>query len=420
MNLAATSASVPNRPFGLDRLVSADAEAALERLQGSPLVAEGRAVMVGLDAIKLRLAERWPSKRQQVWDHLERSFVRQIGNAGMVVRVSETDYLVAQPGAARFAAQASCLTVLREVLTFFLGEAGPGDIALREVTAVTPQGVQCQPLEAQAIMLAAAAQRTAPAPAIDTPEIAPDDASPDRWSPFSTGDGRTLRVSCRIDPVFELSAVRLVGHRLEPRVIDLKNNHALDAAGIRALSPGDRERVDLATIARGVNRLRASDKNSRRPLLMLPAAFTTFGSTRGRTALTQALREARVDEETRIVVEIRELDGAPLARLSEAVGLMRPFCYAVVGRVTSDRRAIDAAIKGGVSGLSLELNKREDSEQELLFRLHSFANRAKSHVRVCMAFGLTTPRHLALARLAGLTHASITTEDATEGIDLTT
>lgn len=414
----ATSASSAEKlqSLGLDRLVSADGAAMLEHLEGSPLIAEGRVALISLEAVRERMADRWSYKREQVWEQVERCITRQMGAMVMSARVTETDYVVAQPQVERYAAHAGCLSVLREILTFFLGEARTADLRLREVTALHGGVIDGRKVDPRTIMIEAAKAQEASAaapPAVVVPEIAAEDASPDRWSPFVAGDGRRLKVSCRIHPVFELRELRLVGHRLEPRVSDMRTGNFLDGGGVALLSPGDRERVDLATIARGVSRLRATEQNSRQPLLMLPAAFTTLGSTRGRMALSQALREARIDDTTRIVCEIHELEGAPSARLLEAVSLVRPFCYATVGQVRDERRSIEAAARGGLGGVVLDLAGRTENDQDLMVRLHAYAALARAQVKVAMAFGLSTPRQLALARLAGLTHASMHTEAAT-------
>jgi hypothetical protein len=414
---AQMNASVSQR-LGLDRLASGDAAAALDHLEGSPLIAEGRVAILGLDAVRERLGERWPIKREQVWENVERCIARQLGALVLTARVSEVDYIIAQPQAERYTAHAGCLSVLREILTFFLGEARSTDLRLREVTALGGGSVECHPVDPRTIMLEAAkvqAASTAASPEIVMPQIAAEDASPDRWSPFTAGDGRGLKVSCRIHPVFELREMRLVGHRLESRVSDVRTGVFLDSAAMRVLSPGDRERVDLATIARGVSRLRATDPGSRKPLLMLPAAFTTLGASRGRMALSQALREAKLDAATRIVCEIHELDGAPAARLTEAISLVKPFCYAAVGLVRDDRRSIEAAARVGLGGFALDVGGRAEGDQDLLLRLHAYAAMARAQAKVVMALGLSSPRQLALAKLAGLTHASMRADAAADG-----
>ncbi len=435
MGAKATSPDPAPDFVGLDRLTTADAAATIERLQGSPLLAAGEVNLVGLSAIQARLGERWEHKRRQVWEQAERCFARQMGPAALAVRVSETDYLVTLAGAGRFGAQTSCLSVLREILTFFLGEANPADLRLREVTALSAQGADCSPvdpLNMRANPVAGAGPAAPPppdpAPAVPTAppsslgltvqalarpsalEEAGEEASPDRWSPFVAGDGRELKVSCRMEPVFELQQFRLVGHRLEPSVQDVRRGTLLDSAAVSALSPGDRERVDLATIARGVSRLRSAGDRARQPLLMLPAAFTTLGATRGRTALSLALKEARLDEMTRIVCEICDLNGAPSSRLVETASLIKPFCWALLGRVVEDRRVIEAVTKAAFNGLSLDCSSYADEGQDLLLRLHAWAIRVKTHAKVCMALGLPGPQSLALAKLAGITHASMRPE----------
>src|SRR4051812_4810536 len=104
--MAAASAQVsasPLQQLGIDRLASADAASMLDRLQGSTLVTEGKITLLGLDAVRERLGERWPVKREQVWEQVERCIARQMGPAVMIVRVCETDYVVAQPAAERWA-----------------------------------------------------------------------------------------------------------------------------------------------------------------------------------------------------------------------------------------------------------------------------------------------------------------------------
>jgi hypothetical protein len=402
---AAALTKLDTHRLGLDRLASADASATLERLRGSPLLAEGKVNLIGLDAVRDRLGARWQAKREQVWEQTERCFTRQMGPLAFAVRVSETDYIVAQPQVGRYAAQAGCLSVLKEVLTFFLGDAAPADLRLREVTSLSADGANCRAVDPGSA-LSAAAKEAGSAPS-SKPPVAPEDASPDRWSPFVTGDGRAIRVSSRVDPIFELQQMRMVGHRLEPRLIDLATGEVLTAAATAALSPAERERTDLANIARGVSRLRSTAAGARQPLLILSAAFSTLGATRGRMSLSAALREAKVDANTRIVCEIRELDGAPPALLAEAVALLKPFCYATLGLCGEGRAAIETLAPCGFTGLAMKLFDSSDDRQALLRRMQIFAAQARPGKKVCMAFGLSSPMDLALAQMAGLTHASM-------------
>ncbi len=395
----------------LDRLISDDGGTVIDRLCGSPLLAAGKVVMIGLDAVRTGMGESWAGKRERVWEFSERCFTRHAGSEAMVVRVSETDYLIVQPDLSRYAGQATCLAALKEVLTFFLGEARRGDLALREVTTLSHGSFTSRHLEDVVFADPSSADASAevaidprPARAAEAP-TAQSLSSPDRWSPFVSDEGRTLRISSRLEPVFEMHQARLVGHRLDPVVTCLDTQVTLDVAALRALSGADRERVDLATIARGVSRIRSTDAKARSPLIMLPAAFTTLGSSRGRAALVAALTEAKIDAWTRVVCEITDLDDVPASRLVEALSLIKPFCYAAVGRVGKNGRTLNALASAGFNGVSRLFNgERDDGALYDGLRRHVAA--CQGRIKVCMAFGLPSYRALAVAGAAGATHAS--------------
>src|SRR5579872_1072682 len=101
---------------GVTRLVSADAQATLEQLKASPLLSDGRLCLVGLSAIRDGMPTRWAIRREMVYDHFQRTLQRELGVHGFYLRISETDYLVAQPAVSRLAGQAFCLNCLREIL----------------------------------------------------------------------------------------------------------------------------------------------------------------------------------------------------------------------------------------------------------------------------------------------------------------
>ena len=121
---------------GVAHFVSADARLTLERIQTSELLAEGKVCLLGLDAVRDRLGPRWPGRREMVYQHIQGALRRHLGAHGFFVRISETDFLVAQPGVGRLEGQAYCLNCLREVLTYFLGEALIADLVVCEVTTI--------------------------------------------------------------------------------------------------------------------------------------------------------------------------------------------------------------------------------------------------------------------------------------------
>ena len=144
----------------VDRIASAGAHDTLERIQSSALLGTGAVNMIGLDSIRRQLGDRWPAKRARVWEHVELELQRKLGPADLAVRVDDINYLIAAPSAQGFAAQALCLSVLQDVLKFFLGEIRTGDIAIRTVTELSSGSIVTGPGRSRA---PAASRRSAPA-----------------------------------------------------------------------------------------------------------------------------------------------------------------------------------------------------------------------------------------------------------------
>ena len=121
-NAVESAAAAHARGARIDRIASAETRDTLERINNSEMLAAGAVNMIGLDAIRLKLGDRWPRKAPSVWEHIERELERTLGPTGVFLRLEDVSYLVAQPGEEGFAAQAVCLTILQDVLKFFLGE----------------------------------------------------------------------------------------------------------------------------------------------------------------------------------------------------------------------------------------------------------------------------------------------------------
>src|ERR1700761_1327475 len=120
----------------VDRIASAAVQDTLERISSADLLAAGAVNMIGLEAIRRKVGERWPRKAPAVWEHVEREIERTLGPTSVFVRIDDITYLIAMPGEQGFAAQATCLTILQDVLKFFLGEMRWGDVSLRQVTQI--------------------------------------------------------------------------------------------------------------------------------------------------------------------------------------------------------------------------------------------------------------------------------------------
>lgn len=398
------AATAPLQTMGVDRLAAADVQTALARLAGSPLADEGKVSVIALDAIRDRLGPRWESRRQQVHDHVERTLSRHLRVGGWFAQISEVDYVVVQPGLTRYAAQASCLSYMRDLLEHFLGRFVMEDCRIREATRLEPGRIETRELDPRAVADAAReeARRTAPAPSSDEADAARAE------NPFTAASGELLRVSLRLDPLFRLSDFVQVGYRLNRRVIDVHAGEVLSHDALSRLTTFDLEKIDLATIARGVSRLRSERAKASEPSLMLPVAFPTLASQKARRALIACLRRARETIPVRVSCEISRLEGAPPNALYSAAGMMKPFCDGVIGGVEKPRRSAAALRGSGLAGLAFDYAgpSGEDADR-LVATLGPDIEAAATVSNRVIVLGLRSPRELGLAAVLGASHATL-------------
>jgi hypothetical protein len=374
----------------------------LEPFLNSPLLASGQINLLSLDPIAERLGARWPARRDPIYDYVERALERHIGARGHIQRVSETDFLVVLPDEGKFTAQARCLRALREVLTYFLGEARPADLTVREVSRITPEGLEAVLVDPVAVIAAAdieEAQRAASKASARTM---------DRWTPFVASDGRKVRVSCVLEPVFELKHHTRIGYRIARRVLRTDTEEALTASEIQNLSRADIERIDLATIARGLDRLRTDAGHERQLSLIVPVSYTSLSNRGGRAALAALFGEAKALVRAGVICEICDIEGVPQVGLTEAISLIKPYCMFAIGhlRAAADH-GLDSLRDAGLHAVSFEAPPGLVDDAEFLGWAKGAITAAKRIAKSVIIYRLDAPRHAGIVGLLGASHASL-------------
>ncbi|MGZ9113459.1 MAG: hypothetical protein ACXW3K_02455 [Brevundimonas sp.] len=377
----------------------------LERFQASGMLEEGRINLIGLDAIAERLGDKWEVRQEQIYDHVERSLTRHLEGSGFFQRVSPTDYLVVQPGLGKFNAQVSCLRYLRELLNHFLGGAAPEAADVLEVTSLSGGRIFAAEIDRAHAVTAA---KTEP------PVVLPEADLPEPWNPFVAADGRTLRVSCHLEPVFELKTFTQIGFRIARRVLMMPGEIELNTQELRNLTTADIEKVDLATIARGVSRLQAEQGNAKQPTLFLPVSYTTLSSQRGRGPLIARFKEATRGVEKGLICEINDIEGVPGSALAAVTVLIKPFCVIVVGKLLEAPGRTPEDLRGvRLQGVAFEAGQHPLEPGEFSVWAERAVSNARRVTRSVIIHGLSGPEYLGLAGLAGATHASLGARRAT-------
>jgi hypothetical protein len=408
----------------VDRIAAAGAQAALERLRESDLLAAGAVNLIGLEAIRTQLAERWEPKRSRVWEHVEREIERTVGPAGVFVRLDDVSYLLALSGVTGFAARATCLTVLQDVLRFFLGELKPADIDMRNVTAISDSEIVSSPVDvarlrgpppaqpSPAVMAGAAAAPRAGDPMsaasiiggpLDQAGPAPD------WKPPLGGRSLSRWMEPPKHPPFELRISVEPVWNLRRGVI---TSFLLDHTGAPAESSAAvHEEIDVAVFSYAAGVLDEHARQGGPLVLHVPVHFTSLATQRTRLrllSLTQSVREAM---RRYVLLEIRGLDaGVPPSRLIEVSGLVRSLCAGVLGRVRPSRAALTAVRGCGLRGVVIEAPLLAPQAPDGEARLKAFVAAAQPLSPNLIIHGLPTPGLIDAATAAGVSHASAAPE----------
>ena len=252
------------------------------------------------------------------------------------------------------------------------------------------------------------------APALDRPAEAEPDApaddaplSLDRWTPFVTADGRQLRVSATLDPVFEAKGFNRIGFRLIRRVISQRHNgeDELSAQQVTQLSTAELLRVDLATIARGIGRLETEQEQQRS--LIVPISYTSLSSLKGRGELVDRLKAAGDLVKLGVICEVLDVEGVPPSVLHAAVSLVKPFALLVVGRLAdTNPKSILRLESTGLQALSFEC-PTDLAEPEFQAWAAGAVTMAKRVARSVLVYGAGTPSRAGILAALGATHVSV-------------
>ena len=387
-------------PAPAPTLVSA---AALFDLIGhSDLCEQGQALLVSLEPVKQALGPRWEARRGQVYDLVERHFRKHLSPSDIWEQAGETQILVATPGKTTVLAQAYCYRALKEVLTYFLGEVRPADLIVGRVLELSSDRVTVQPVSIADLEHADAVSIPRPTPA----PPASSQANLASW-PLQTADGQNLRVSFVAEPVMDLKAWAMAGHRIESRIMDLQTGVELSGAQRRLLLPRDFQQIDLAALERGMSRL-ADGGVPDKPNLIIQLSFASLSSGRARAALLDRAKEMQQLMRQAVICELVDVElGVPLGRLTEVMSLIRNFFRSAWVQVEMQRSLIDVAVAAKASGMSIRATGLGDDNQTIARNLGKFVAMVNRPSALLTVTSLPATDLMIDAQAAGFRHATL-------------
>jgi len=393
----------------MDRIAATDAAAIFERLAATDLIERGCVVVISVDAIRDRAADRWPRRRDDVWTYVERKLNEHLSYHDVHQRVTETDFLVAMTSEDAAAAQAICMRILEEVLVHFVGEANKSDVKIRAVGAVRDGELCCTDLDPYRIE--AVSKQT---PVSYQQDVDPEEAKRRNPVSFVVASGQQVRIDFSLEPIVSLRHQVTAAVRVRPSVSYAGTGTSIPSRLFAKLADEDIAYIDRATQDYGA--LFLAKESASRPALILPASFRTLASRKGRAGLA-TLKDVTPQQMKRgAIIEFIDVDrGTPQGRLAEVTGLVGQLSRAVMVRLQPARDAL-ATVRGTrIQGLTIDMAELELPEAQLIALMKAMALQMRGQAPTLMAQGLPARTHLTAAWEAGFTHAGVRTKPATSG-----
>ncbi|THD60180.1 hypothetical protein [Phenylobacterium sp.] len=399
---------------GALRLVSAEALPDVERYCDPVLVAAGKVSLFSLEALQKAFGGRWAARREEVFAFADALLTRSVGDRGAFRRVSDSDYFVVHSTLGELTGQAASLRYLREILIHFLGKADKAVQSVLKVTRFRKGRLETEPVDARRVEALAA--DLGPHAETDGPDwlAAFQETSDittrlvDRSSPFVASDGRTLRITATLEPVYELKNFTRIGFRMIRRIIVVDTGEELSAKQIAALSTGDLLRADMATITRGIARLKAEDADEEQLSLIVPVSFSSLASPRGRAELVAPVREAAALVRLGVICEVHDIEGVPQSALQAVNALIRPLSLLVVGRLTQPTAAAFAKLGGaGFQAIAFECPHGAVSDAEFLGWAQAAVTAARRAAKSVLVYRAGTMKRAGALVSLGATHMSL-------------
>jgi hypothetical protein len=192
------------------------------------------------------------------------------------------------------------------------------------------------------------------------------------------------------------------------RVIVIATTEELSPQAVASLSAGDILRADLATITRGIDRLRAEADGEQHLSLIVPISYTSLSSMKGRAELVEPLKEASSLVRLGVVCEILDIQGVPPGALLSVTTLVRPFSLLTAGRLTGTSAAGMERMRGaGLQALSFECPQGLGDAEFLGWATTTIAT-AKKIAKSVLIYGVASPQRAATLASLGATHVSLT------------
>ena len=412
---AAQARSAPRSDIGEVALTGDSAAGLFAALGGSDLAEGGKALVLSLAPLKAALGPSWDTARAKIHTVLERSAGKHLTGSDIWRAIDDTLYLAATPDKSAIHAMALCHRAARDAVIYFQGRIRPAHLVVSRIPRLTAEAADltlCSSIELENADIEAVSPPLPPPKPPASPggaisvQSSPADGDLAAWQ-LQTSDGQHLRASFAVDPVMDLKAWAMAGHRIESRIMTMGSGVELTAQQRRNLQPWDFEKIDVAALGRGISRL-AGGEIPDRPKLIVQLSFASLSNGKARNTLLEMVRDPRKGMKQAAICEIVDVEsGVPVGRLVEVASLVRNSFRSIWVQVAPQRQAVETAIAAKITGLTVRASELGDTDQDIAAGLRRFAAMVKRPNTLMIATALPATNLMIDAMSAGFSHATL-------------
>lgn len=388
-------------------------------------VAVGRLQILGFQAIRARLGERWPLMQDRILQVIETSFRRRLEPHDVFRRHGDLVYLVIFANLSAEEARVKAHFIVEEIWQQLFGMSERDeaiDVSMLTINLETNQVEEVPDIdtllnqhfekaaqEAVARHLANALrplpQPAAPAqPAAPTASLSPSSMPAPMPAPIPSSETETAsQTGLSYTPLWQVRRKAVSSYYIRMCLIDGSNDAIYYGHDIlrRAADPRDTYEFDLMTLARAQAAAQQLSQRRAPGVLVCPVHYTTLVNRVARLDYLDQCATLSRTAARHLVLEVGGLaEGFPPHTAFEIRHWLKPYCRAVSALVPPTPAAVHNLREAGFSAMGFEA-RQLGPPHRLASVAPAFAEAAHRHRMTAFIHGLATPEAVATAAEAG-------------------
>ncbi len=360
----------------------------------------GYMIIISVEAIRERTAERWWAKQDAVWDFAQRQFEKSFPRSDAIRKLNDVEYLIVQASDEGAAAQFKAIDFLKSILTFFLGVSTLSQLNLSVVKSIKDGVIDADPLSQDQIQAVTCAGLGVSSPAAEASRTHP----PNQFLVKLKLD-RAYEILVSIDPIWNVYKQAVASYHLRPLVFE-DTNGGRRPIDVDEISLNDLLGVDLAILKSAAAAIREGQAEGHAFALHVPIHFRCLRSLSCRSEMARLL-PLFADIRRYLAFNILGVpDGAPKGALAEAISALRPHGLGVLMQPSSMGDEVRRWRGLGLSGVAYDFIDEVQTGAEVLNRTKEFGMVCNGVATALIGHAISTRPMLLAAWSAGFTHIS--------------